>query len=75
MADRVRWYNRLAAWLYGVIGEPLQQLAIPAWNEDAEDEEEIERRWQEHQSEMDAVFDAGLERGYRDGREDAGLPW
>lgn len=35
---RVRWWNRLAAWIYGVIGERLMDLAMPVWNEEADRE-------------------------------------
>jgi hypothetical protein len=33
---RIRWRNRLAAWLYGVVGDPLMNLAVPVWTEEAE---------------------------------------
>lgn len=62
MTIRVRWWNRLAAWLYERIAEPLAGLATPAWMYEAEAElEEMEDpRWSEHD----------LDEAYREGRAD-----
>lgn len=66
----VRWYNRLAAWLYEVIAYPLMDLAMPLW--DAEAEAEIEEMWREEQdAERDAMLNSVHEDGYADGARDA----
>lgn len=44
-ASRVRWRNRLAAWIYGMIGERLIDLAIPVWDEAAE--RDLREAWEE----------------------------
>lgn len=40
MADRARWWNRLAAWAYERLGVPLMtwlcELSVPVWSEQAE---------------------------------------
>jgi hypothetical protein len=38
VSGRVRWYNRLAAWIYETIAHPLCDLAMPVWDEMAERE-------------------------------------
>ena len=38
MSRRIRWYNRLAAWLYDYVTSPLLDLASPVWEEEAERE-------------------------------------
>jgi len=38
MRPRIHWYNRLAAWLHGVVCEPIMDLAVPVWCEEAERE-------------------------------------
>lgn len=70
---RIRWFNRLAAWLYPHVTDPLMNLALPVWQAEADADAEEEER--ETNREMDEVFRAGAEHGYREGREDAGSPW
>ena len=74
MSARIRWYNRLAAWLYGVIAEPLLDLAVPVWV--AEAEADIEEQWEaeaEHEPPwLDDALAEAEERGYRQGLAEGG---
>lgn len=66
MSLRVRWYNRLAAWLYPVIADPLARLASPAWAAEAD----IEDMWQaeiERQGELDEIASQAYNDGWADG--------
>lgn len=57
MSTPVRWYNRLAAWLYDRVADPLAGLAMPVWIEAAE--ADIEEQYEAHTAELDAAYDAG----------------
>ena len=72
-APTVRWYHRLAAWLYGVIGEPLMELATPVWTEEADaDLEEMHREEEEaYRAEEEASARAAYEEGCADGYREA----
>lgn len=47
MSDTVRWYNRLAAWVWPWLCDPIQTLAIPVWQEEAE--ADMEALWESEQ--------------------------
>lgn len=64
MTIRVRWYNRLAAWLYehNPLGDLLMELAIPVWQEQAE--ADLDEMWEAEQRDgIDAMVE-----DYRDAR-------
>lgn len=44
MPDPVRWYNRLAAWLWERSNDLLLPLALPAWELDADRDAEMWER-------------------------------
>lgn len=72
MKTRVRWYNRLAAWLYehNSVGDLLMELAIPAWQEQAD--AEIEEMWDE-EHERQENLSLAYNDGYYDGLRAADL--
>lgn len=53
MRNSVRWYNRLAAWVYELIQDALLSLAMPVWEEEAEDDAE-EQYWEDQRALADA---------------------
>lgn len=59
---RVRWYNRLAAWLYehNPVGDLLMELAIPVWEEQAE--ADLDEMWEREEAA------AAMAEDYRDAR-------
>ena len=73
MSAPVRWYNRLAAWLWERANELLTGLAMPVWIEQAEaDGEEEYEAWV---AEMDSAYDAGYEAAVDDGVDERESPW
>lgn len=62
MSERVRWYNRFAAWLYARL-DWLMELALPVW--EAEAEADIEQQWKD---EAEATW--LLREAYNEGRAD-----
>jgi hypothetical protein len=67
VSDRIRWYNRLAAWLWHPVGDRWLNLCAPVWGAEAESEDEPdEPDWID-----DALWHARAE-GYNEGLADAG---
>lgn len=64
MEKRIRWYNRLAAWLHERLTDWLIPLALPAWTAWAEEDELVEREAAIYQSEIDAISQEAWDEGY-----------
>lgn len=60
---------RIAAWLWDLIGERIVEAAQPAWGAEVEDEAEGEYigPYDPDPGLVDAVWDDGFERGYKEG--------
>jgi hypothetical protein len=52
----IRWYNRLAAWLWERVNEPLMDLALPVWQ--AEAYADLEDEWEEDRAREEERDDA-----------------
>lgn len=68
--SKIRWYNRLAAWLYEVISDPLLDLSGPVWQ--AQAAEDAEEQYQEDffGSVVDEIEREAYNEGYRDAETD-----
>lgn len=62
MAEPVRWYHRVAAWLWPWIGEPLMLLAEPVWEQEAEEEIESLYAAAELMADEEEWIDEGQDR-------------
>lgn len=72
-----RWWNRLAAWLYSWINDPLVELATPVWMEEAEaDLEEQRDQYFLDDRVIDEIEAEADREGFRDAQSEAeDRPW
>ena len=73
MNPPVRWYNRLAAWLFDVCVSALAPLAEPVWVEDVDYEPDFDDAWLDEII-RDSQAD-GYDEGWRDAERGDGRPW
>lgn len=66
---KIHWYNRLAAWLHGTLGDWLVDLAMPVWQAEGEAD------WEEQMAEEERLAADDLWHiqadAYRTGYDDA----